>query len=50
MLPGGTGKTVRIVVFAQGEAAKIAEDAGAEFVGSDEFKFLKYKVVGQNLI
>ena len=36
VLPGGTGKTVRIVVFAQGEAAKIAEDAGAEFVGSDE--------------
>ncbi|HJN73665.1 MAG TPA: 50S ribosomal protein L1 [Myxococcota bacterium] len=35
-LPHGTGKTVRILVFAQGEAAKHAEEAGADFVGSDE--------------
>jgi large subunit ribosomal protein L1 len=35
-LPHGTGKSVRIVVFAQGEAAKAAEAAGADFVGSDE--------------
>lgn len=35
-LPNGTGKGVRILVFAQGEAAEIATQAGAEFVGSDE--------------
>lgn len=35
-LPHGTGKTVRIVVFAQGDAAKAAEEAGADVVGSDE--------------
>ncbi|MBI2953434.1 MAG: 50S ribosomal protein L1 [Chloroflexi bacterium] len=36
LLPNGLGKTVRVLVFAQGEAAKIAEDAGADFVGSDD--------------
>lgn len=36
VLPSGTGKTVRILVFAQGETVQIAEDAGADFVGSDE--------------
>ncbi len=35
-LPHGTGKTVRVAVFAQGEAAKAAEEAGADVVGSDE--------------
>jgi large subunit ribosomal protein L1 len=35
-LPHGTGKTVRIAVFAQGEAAKAAEAAGADVVGADE--------------
>ena len=35
-LPHGTGKTVRVVVFAQGEAAKAAEAAGADVVGADE--------------
>lgn len=35
-LPAGTGKKVRILVFAEGEAAKIAEEAGADFVGTDE--------------
>lgn len=35
-LPHGTGKTVRVVVFAEGEAAKAAEEAGADFVGSDD--------------
>ncbi|MFP4439546.1 MAG: 50S ribosomal protein L1 [Chloroflexaceae bacterium] len=35
-LPHGTGKTVRVLVFAQGEAARAAEAAGADFVGSDE--------------
>ncbi len=36
LLPYGLGKTVRILVFAQGEAVKIAETAGADFVGGDE--------------
>ena len=35
-LPHGTGKTVRVAVFAQGEAAKAAEEAGADVVGSDD--------------
>jgi large subunit ribosomal protein L1 len=36
LLPSGSGKTVRILVFAEGEAAKAAEEAGADHVGSDE--------------
>ncbi len=35
-LPHGTGKSVRVVVFAEGDKAKEAEEAGADFVGSDE--------------
>lgn len=35
-LPHGTGKEVRIVVFAEGEAQKIAEEAGADYVANDE--------------
>ena len=36
VLPKGTGKTVRVAVFAQGENAKIAEAAGADTVGFDD--------------
>jgi large subunit ribosomal protein L1 len=36
LLPNGLGKKVRIAVFAQGEAARNAETAGADFVGSDD--------------
>ncbi len=36
LLPHGLGKQVRVLVFAQGEATKIAEAAGADFVGGDE--------------
>jgi len=36
LLPHGLGKRVRILVFAEGEAAKIAEQAGADYVGGDE--------------
>jgi large subunit ribosomal protein L1 len=35
-LPHGTGKNVRVFVFAQGDAARAAADAGAEFVADDE--------------
>jgi large subunit ribosomal protein L1 len=35
-LPNGTGKTARVLVFAQGERAAQAEAAGADIVGSDE--------------
>ena len=35
-LPSGTGKDVRVAVFAQGEAATAAREAGAEFVGADD--------------
>ncbi len=36
VLPHGTGKKVRVLVFAKGEKAKEAEVAGAEFVGAEE--------------
>ena len=35
-LPHGTGKNVRVVVFAQGDAAKAATDAGADHVGFED--------------
>ena len=36
LLPHGLGKTVRILVFAQGEDAKIAAEAGADYVADDD--------------
>lgn len=36
VLPNGTGKQVRVAVFAKGDAAKAAEAAGAEIVGAEE--------------
>ena len=36
MLPNGTGKTQRVAVFAEGENAREAEEAGADVVGSDD--------------
>jgi large subunit ribosomal protein L1 len=42
-LPHGTGKSVRVLVFAQGEQARAAQEAGAEFVGGDD---LAEKITG----
>jgi len=36
VLPNGTGKTIRTLVFAKGDNAKAAEEAGADFVGAEE--------------
>jgi large subunit ribosomal protein L1 len=45
VLPHGTGKTVKVLVFAKGEKAKEAEAAGADFVGAEE---LVSKIQGEN--
>jgi len=36
VLPHGLGKTVRVLVFAQGEGAKIAKEAGADYIADDD--------------
>jgi len=36
LLPNGLGKKTRVLVFTQGEAIKLAEEAGADYVGADE--------------
>lgn len=45
VLPHGTGKTKRVLVFAKGEKAKEAEQAGADFVGAED---LLAKIQGEN--
>ncbi|MBP5618085.1 MAG: 50S ribosomal protein L1 [Clostridia bacterium] len=37
VLPNGTGKTVRVMVFAKGDALKAAEEAGADYFGGEEY-------------
>lgn len=37
VLPAGTGKEPRVLVFAAGEAVRVALDAGADYAGSDEY-------------
>lgn len=36
LLPAGLGKTVRVLIFAEGEAARLAEAAGADYIAGDE--------------
>ncbi len=36
VLPHGLGKTVRVLVFAEGEDARLAEEAGADIIADDE--------------
>ena len=51
VLPAGTGKKVRVAVFAQGDKAKAATDAGADIVGFDDLAakikegFMEFDVV-----
>lgn len=45
VLPHGTGKKIRVLVFAKGDNVKIAEDAGADYVGGEE---LVQKIQGEN--
>ncbi len=37
VLPNGTGKKVRTLVFAKGDKAKAAEEAGADYVGAEDY-------------
>ena len=45
VLPNGTGKSVKVLVFAKGAKATEAQEAGADFVGADE---LVQKIQGEN--
>ena len=45
VLPHGTGKKIKILVFAKGDKAKEAEEAGADFVGAEE---LVTKITNEN--
>lgn len=55
VLPNGTGKKVRVAVFAKGDQAKAAEEAGADIVGAEDLaariqneNFLDFDVIYRN--
>jgi large subunit ribosomal protein L1 len=37
MLPSGTGNAVRVMAFVEGDAVRLAQEAGADYVGTDEY-------------
>ncbi|MBQ9535967.1 MAG: 50S ribosomal protein L1 [Clostridia bacterium] len=45
VLPNGTGKRTRVLVFAKGDKAKEAEEAGADYVGAED---MVAKITGEN--
>ncbi len=45
VLPNGTGKTVKVLVFAKGDKVREAEEAGADFVGAED---MVAKIQGEN--
>lgn len=45
VLPHGTGKTVKVLVFAKGDKAKEAEEGGADYVGAED---IVAKIQGEN--
>ena len=49
VLPNGTGKTVRVAVFAQGENAEKAKAAGADIVGFENFAVTRYSITGRRI-
>ena len=48
MLPNGTGKSQRVLVFAKGDKITEAEEAGADYVGESEYA-QKFNKVGSTL-
>lgn len=50
VLPHGTGKQIRVLVLAQGDKAKEAEDAGADFVGAEYIDKIKEGWLGCDVV
>ena len=40
VLPNGVGKSIKVLVFAKGEKEKEAKEAGADFIGAEEFVYI----------